>query len=153
MYRPMDDNGQYNIDCRLSREKDMEDNISTMIQFATEVRKDEVGEAKVRNKHEGYGFLADFYQTLIHCAKQVKDGMNDLLNALPGDDTTAVNKTESLSRALEDIILSGVRMAAEARRVSGDLYKEAWDPTPIEQYMNDEDDGFAEPKEDEDGED
>lgn len=145
MYKETDENGQYMIDCRLSGERNMDENVNVMIQFATDIRKEEVGEARVRNRHEGYGFLADAHQNVIRAMKNVKDGMNGLLDALPTDDVTAVDKTESVANALADAIVATVRMAAEAKRVSGDLFTESWNPTPLESLAA-ENDGFAEPE-------
>ena len=65
MWNEMEENGQYRIDCRLSGERTMEENVNVMIEFATDIRKEQVGDAKVRNKHEGYGFLADAHQNVI----------------------------------------------------------------------------------------
>ena len=127
-----------------------------MIEFATELRKEQAGETKVRNRHEGYGLLADAHQNVIKAMKGLKDGMGDLLDSLAINDGVAVDKTESVANALADVIHTATIMAAEAKRVSGDLYKESWNSTPIEQYLNEQDDGFADPDDeegDEDGED
>ena len=66
------------------------------------------------------------------------------------EQTEAVDKVASLTNSLYDLIQSAVLMAAEARRVSDDLYRESWnepEKTPLEQYAE-ENDGFEEPKED-----
>lgn len=143
MYKEMDEGGQYQLDCRLSSERNLEENTMVMIDFACDIRKEEVGEKKVRNRHEAYGFLADAYVTVQRSMKNVKDSMTDLLNTLPvPDDSAAVDKVESASNALADAIVATVRMAAEARRISGDLIRENWNPTPAG-----EDDGFMDPAE------
>jgi CHAD domain-containing protein len=157
MWNEMEENGQYRIDCRLSGERTMEENVNVMIEFATDIRKEQVGDAKVRNKHEGYGFLADAHQNVIKAMKSLKDGMGDLLDCLPMTDSVAIDKTESVANALADVILHATKMAAEAKRVSNDLYKENWNPTPIEQALAG-DEGFEDPEEtekeeEEDGED
>ena len=89
--------------------------------------------------------------------KSLKDGMGDLLDCLPMTDSVAIDKTESVANALADVILHATKMAAEAKRVSNDLYKENWNPTPIEQALAG-DEGFEDPEEtekeeEEDGED
>ncbi len=145
MWKETDENGQYNLDCRLSSERTLEENVNVMMEFAADLRKEEVGSAKIKNRHEGYGFLADAHQNVIKAMKSLKDGMADLLNALPSTDSVAVDKTESVASALADVILSATKMAAEARRVSNDLYQEGWNPTPIEQALAG-DDGFEEPE-------
>ena len=147
MYKEQDEYGQFQLDCRLSSERTIEENVNVMIEFATELRKDQVGEVKVRNRHEGYGLLADAHQNVIKAMKSLKDGMGDLLDSLAMNDSVAVDKTESVANALADVIHTVTIMAAEAKRVSNDLYKENWNPTPIEQAIAEED-GFEEPDED-----
>lgn len=147
MYREIDENGQYNLDCRLTSERTIEENVNVMIEFATQLRKEQTGERQVRNRHEGYGLLADAHQNVIKAMKSLKDGMGDLLDSLAQNDSVAVDKTESVANALADVIHTATIMAAEAKRVSNDLYKENWNPTPIEQALADSD-GFEEPDED-----
>ena len=144
MYKETDGYGQFQLDCRLSSERDMEENVNVIVGFAADVRKEEMGEAKVRNRHEGYGFLADAHQALTKAVKDVKDGMADLLSALPSNDAAAIDKTEAVANALAETIVAAVKMAAEAKRVSGDLYSGGWETaqTPMEEYL----DGFEEPE-------
>jgi hypothetical protein len=149
MYKEIDENGQYQLDCRLSGERTMEENVNVMVQFATDIRKEEVGDVKVKNCHEGYGFLADAQQTLKRTVKIVDTCMNDLLGTLSVDETTAIDKTESVANALADAIVVATKMAAEAKRVSGDLFSESWSsPSPLETYLNEnaDNDGFEEPE-------
>lgn len=152
MFKQMDENGQYNIDCRLSSERDMDENVSAIIQFATDLRKEQVGDDKIRNRHEGYGLMADRFQEVATKMKGVNDGMKQLLQMLPMGDSAAIDKTESIANALEDLIAEAVQMAAEAKRVSGDLFDQNWsgpEETPLEQL---EDNGFEDPeKEEENG--
>lgn len=141
MYKEMDENGQYQLDCRLNSERNLEENVNVMIAFVCDLRKQEIGEKRIRNRHEGYGFLADAYLTVNFAMKKVKDGMNDLLQTLPiPDDSAAVDKVESLTNALTDAIVAIATMAAEGRRVSGDLFKENWNPS------TGDDEGFMEPE-------
>ena len=145
MYKKTDEYGQFQMDCRLTSERTIEENVNVMIEFAAELRKGQVGEVKVRNRHEGYGLLADAHQNVIKATKSLKDGMGSLLDSLATDDNEAVDKTESVANALADVIHTATIMAAEAKRVSNDLYNESWNPTPIEQAIA-EDDGFKEPE-------
>ena len=147
MYRETDEYGQFNLDCRLTSERTIEENVNVMIEFATQLRKEQTGGRQVRNRHEGYGLLADAHQNVIKAMKSLKDGMGDLLDSLAQNDSVAVDKTESVANALADVIHTATIMAAEAKRVSNDLYKENWNPTPIEQALADSD-GFEEPDED-----
>ena len=52
--------------------------VGTLIQL----RKEQTGERQVRNRHEGYGLLADAHQNVIKAMKSLKDGMGDLLDSL-----------------------------------------------------------------------
>ena len=145
MFKEQDKYGQYQIDCRLSGERSLEENVAAIIDFGTQIRKEEVGDVQVKNRHEGYGFLADAHQGVIRAVKAVKDGITDLLNALPQDDAQAVDKVEGVAAALEDAIKATIEMAAEAKRVSSDLFSESWNSTPLEEYLGDND-GFEEPE-------
>lgn len=150
MWNEIDENGQYNLDCRLSSERTMEENINVMIEFATDLTKEQHGEKKVKNRHEGYGILAEAHQNVIKAMKSLKDGMADLLDALPSTDSVAIDKTQSVANTLADVILTATKMAAEANRVSNDLYQEGWtgeSTTPMEEYLA-EQDGFEEPDSD-----
>ena len=142
MYREHDDNGQYQLDSRSDAEKRIEENVVEFIEDATSIIKSTADNKKVRNRHEGYGFLAEAHQNVIHAAKAVKDSMTDLLNVLPSDDAQAVDKVESIVAALEDLLKSSVLMAAEGKRVSYDLFREGWNPS-----SGSDDDGFEEPTE------
>ena len=147
MWSEMNSEGQYNIDCRLSGERTMEENVNVMIDFATDICREQAGVKKVKNRHEGYGVLAEAHQNVIKAVKALKDGMSDLLDTLPASDSMAVDKTQSVANTLADVILTATQMAAEANRISKDLYQESWsEPTPIEKYAE-ENDGFEEPEE------
>ena len=137
MWSEMSSEGQYNIDCRLSGERTMEENVNVMIDFATDICREQAGVKKVKNRHEGYGFLAEAHQNVIKAVKDLKDGMSVLLDTLPVSDSMAVDKTQSVANTL----------AAEANRISKDLYQESWsEPTPLEKYAE-ENDGFEDPEE------
>lgn len=139
MFRNPDDTGQYVIDSRSDAERVIEENVVGFIEFAHEIKKKTPDNKTIKNRHEGYGFLAEAHQNVIHATKAVKDGMTDLLNVLGADDSQAVDKVESIIVALQDLLKSTVEMAAEGKRVSSDLYHESWNPSA------DEDDGFEEP--------
>ena len=93
--------------------------------------------------------IAEAHQNVIKAMKSLKDGMADLLDALPSTDSVAIDKTQSVANTLADVILTATKMAAEANRVSNDLYQEGWntEPTPVEEYLA-EQDGFEEPDSD-----
>lgn len=144
MFKNPDDSGQYQLDSRSDAERIIEEKVVEFIDFTTEIKKRTPESKTVRNRHEGYGFLAEAHQNVIHAAKAVKDSMTDLLNVMSSDDAQAVDKTESIVAALEDLLKSTVEMAAEGKRVSSDLFHESWNPSTD----STDDDGFAEPEED-----
>lgn len=144
MWSEFDENGQMQLDCRLSSERNMEENTMVMIEFATDIRKEQVGDAKVKSRHEGYGLLADMHQTVGAKMKLVNDGMKSLLMSLAQNDQIAIENVERVASALADTILAATEMAAEAKRVSLDLWNGYTPPkTPLEEYV----DGFEEPAE------
>ena len=144
MFKETDENGQYNMDCRLDHEISMDQNTMSFIEFATNVRKTAVGNEKVRNRFEGYGLLADAHQNLVRSNKAVKDAMGELLDALQLDDAQAVDKVSNIEQALVLCVTAAAEMAAEAKRVSFDLYQEGWG---IGSDIASDDDGFSDPEE------
>ena len=148
MYRETDEYGQYQLDSRLSSERTMEENVAVMIGFAAGIAKDQAGEKKVKNRHEGYGILAEEHQKVIAAMKLLKDGMGDYLDALQATDSQAIDRVQSVANALALVVLTSTRMAAEATRVSNDLYQASWKDTeqlPLETYTE-ENDGFEDPE-------
>ncbi len=154
MYREIDENGQYQLDCRLSSERSLEENTNVMIDFAHDIVKAEKP-GKVGNRHEGYGILAEAMCSLNLQMKSVSDGMKGFLIGLSSDDDVrAIERVESVSNALADTIVAAVTMAADAKRISDDLYQNSGGfRTPLEEYAEGMDeDGFSEPEiEKEDG--
>ena len=125
MYKEVDDNGQFNLDCRLESEKSLEDNILTVVEFASDIQRRERKSA-TKDRFDGYGHLADDYQHVLKAAKSVKEGMNDLLEALQFDDSAATDRTEGLILALMSLITTAVRMAGDGKLVSLDLFRNGW---------------------------
>ena len=127
MYKEIDENGQYQLDCRLDSEKSLEENILALIDFVCEIKEKENGEKRVRNRHEGYGILADAYVAVTFAMKKVKDGMNELLAQITVEnDAAAVDKIDSLTNTLIEAIVAITTMAALGRVISTDLFRESW---------------------------
>lgn len=144
MYSETDENGQYQLDCRLDAERDLEENISVMIEFAHKQLEHSVGDNFVKNRYEGYGLLSEHITGLAKALKDVSNGMAMLSKTLPIDDGKAIDAVASIDNSLADVTKEAVRMAAEARRINDDLYHNALlEPTPLEDYM-DGNDGFEE---------
>ena len=143
MYKETDENGQYQLDCRLSSERSLEENTNIMIDFAHDIVKAQKP-GVVKNRHEGYGILAEAMCVLNLQTKAVGDGMkNFLTNLSSDDDIQAIERAES--------IVAAVTMAAWAKRIGDDLYEGAGSfRTPLEEYAEKMDeDGFSEPENEE----
>lgn len=144
MYQEMDENGLYQIDCRLDSERDLEENISLVIEFAHKQLEHEVGNNFVKNRYEGYGLLSEHFGVLNKLIKDVNHGMSMFLTILPIGDIKAIDAIASIDNALAEVVSKAVQMAAEARRINDDLYHNApLESTPLEDYMA-ENDGFEE---------
>lgn len=117
MYKETDENGQYQLDCRLSSERSLEENTNIMIDFAHDIVKAQKP-GVIKNRHEGYGILAEAMCVLNLQTKAVGDGMkNFLTNLSSDDDIRAIERAESISNALADTIVAAVAMAAWAKRI------------------------------------
>ena len=83
MYKEMDENGQYQMDCRLDSERDLEENVSIMITFAHRQLEARVGDNFVKNRYEGYGLLSEQFSGLAKALKEVGNGMTTFLKIMP----------------------------------------------------------------------
>lgn len=149
MYKETDSSGQYQLDCRLSSERNLEENTSVMIDFAHDILKSQ-NPGTVKNRHEGYGILAEEMCSLNLQMKNVSNGMKQFLMSLSADDIKAIDQVGSIGNALADTIVAAVTMAAEAKRISDDLYENTGDyRSPLEEYAEQDNDGFQEPEDEE----
>ena len=146
MYKEMDENGQYQMDCRLDSERDLEENVSIMITFAHRQLEARVGDNFVKNRSEGYGLLSEQFSGLAKALKEVGNGMTTFLKIMPLGDSRAIDAVASIENSLADVAKQAVRMAAEAHRINDDLYHNAPETTPLEEYIA-ENDGFEEVEE------
>ncbi len=144
MYNETDENGQYQLDCRLDAERRLDENISVVIEFAHKQLEHKVGNNFVKNRYEGYGLFSEHFGVLNKLIKDVNHGMSMFLTILPIDDIKAIDAIASIDNALAEVVSKAVQMAAEARRINDDLYHNApLETTPLEDYMA-ENDGFEE---------
>ncbi len=146
MYKEMDENGQYQMDCRLDSERDLEENVSIMITFAHRQLEARVGDNFVKNRYDGYGLLSEQFSGLAKALKEVGNGMTTFLKIMPLGDSRAIDAVASIENSLADVAKQAVRMAAEAHRINDDLYHNAPETTPLEEYIA-ENDGFEEVEE------
>lgn len=136
MYKEMDENGQYQMDCRLDSERDLEENVNIMISFAHKQLEASVGDNIVKNRYEGYGLLSEKFTGLAKAIKEVGNGMSTFLKFMPLGDSRAIDAVASIENSLADVTKQAVQMAAEAHRINDDLYHNAsLETTPLEDYM------------------
>ena len=81
--------------------------------------------------------------------KEVSDSFKKYALILPVDDRAAVEASNSIVNAATKAVYETVRLVALANKSMNDLYKNsASENTPLEDYMEDqEDDGFEEAEE------
>ena len=72
--------------------------------------------------------------------------MTTFLKIMPLGDSRAIDAVASIENSLADVAKQAVRMAAEAHRINDDLYHNAPETTPLEEYIA-ENDGFEEVEE------
>lgn len=142
---------QMYMDLRLQWEKNLRDNVTTVIKFAYEQRKIEKEEAgdplpPVRSKHEGYGIAAEAYQRILGDAKMMKKCMEDYAGDLGTQGSDATNDSASLYSSAMNMAIDAIGMAADMTRVLNDLYYKT--TTPIEEWNETpekaEEDGYEE---------
>lgn len=101
-------------------------------QYQGQAAVDELPE--VRNRHEGYGLLAEAYLGVNGCLDNVKAAMRDCLKALSGTDSNFQDASSNLFNSLLDTCISAVSMGVQALNV---IYKisdiRAASPTPMEE--------------------
>ena len=136
---------QMELDLRLQPERDLDENIGVLMSFAHQQLMSEIPDGTVKNRHEGYGILAEKFVAVGAAMKAIQDGMKSYLRILPIDDYKAVDAVSSIDNSLTDLVTATVKMAAEAKRISDDLFRHASETkTPLEDYMDSQGDGFEE---------
>ena len=97
----------------------------------------------VRNRHEGYGLLAEAYLGVSGAVDNVKAAMRDCLKALSGTDANFQDAASNAFNSLLDTCIAAVSMGVQTLN---EIYKisdiRAANPTPMEE--------MAAPPEDED---
>lgn len=92
----------------------------------------------VRNRHEGYGLLAEAYQNVKRADDNVKLAMSNCLRALAGTDGVFQEAASDAFNSLLDACIATVCMGVQTLNV---IYKiqEIWamNPTPMEEMAAD----------------
>lgn len=134
---------QMEFDVTLESEKELKENIRLAIGFASKQIETE-GLKPVVSRHEGYGVVAERHVALTASVKAVSKDMADFLAILPASDREAIDAAARLQNSATEVAYQAILLAAQAGRVSNDIYKlQPEEITPLEQMMGDTD-GFEE---------
>ena len=88
----------------------------------------------VRNRHEGYGLLAEAYQSVSGAMDSVKAAMRDCLRSLPGTDANFQDAASNAFNSLLDTCIAAVGMGVQALNVIYNIEGiRAAEPTPLEE--------------------
>ena len=134
---------QLKIDTTLDIDRDLKENTATMIKFAYEQMMEYKQPSKVKNKHEGYGIVAEAYSSLAAAVKNVRGDMDTFLKLLPSSESDTLNICGSLYNSAAETGMKAIMMAAQCQRILNDLYY-GESRTPIELAI----DATGEPTED-----
>ena len=87
----------------------------------------------VRNRHEGYGLLAEAYMSVNGGMDNLKAAMRDCLKSLAGDDGNFQDAASNAFNSLLDTCIATVRMGVQALNVIYSIEGlRAENPTPME---------------------
>ena len=93
--------------------------------------------AHVKTRHEGYGIVAQIFNSLDGAVKSAKKDRDQYLNVLPTSDKAAIEATSALQQSAAAIAVIAAELSAWSQKISEDLYyEESEEPTPIEQWLN-----------------
>lgn len=129
---------QLELDLRLSYERDLKTNLTTVTRFAgKQMRQDMEDEGRplktVESKQEAYGIAMQQFVKVAGKFKSLKGEMDDFLKLLDADgDVNQVAGT--IYNAAMELAQEGILMSAQASRILADLYYT--EPrTPIEDFL------------------
>lgn len=138
---------QMEFDVTLSGDRELEDNVGIAVEFACRQVAAE-NRKTVESNHEGYGIAAEGKVTLDSAMKKVSDDMKLFLRILPAGSGESISAASSLKNSAIEVAFEAVKLAANADKIMNDLYKVAQsETTPIEDYLEDQDEEFEEAEE------
>lgn len=109
--------------------------------------------AACRNRHEGYGLLAESFVSLCGAMDGVKAGMKDCLKTLSGEDQAFLSATDATYSALVDLAITCVQMGVQGMNIIHQIMDRIQStPLPLEEFaaeLDSEDDSEDVPDEDE----
>lgn len=134
---------QLKFDVTLESDRTLKDNIQEVASFALKQLMEDKAPSDIKNRHEGYGVVAESHSLLKNAEKAVDTEMKSLLALLPNGETEFIQLCGSLYNAAIDTAMQAIRLAADAKRVLADLY-DGSARTPIEEAIDEaeENDGF-----------
>lgn len=142
----MADYEQLEFDVRLESDRELQENVGLAVSFACKQMQQEIPK-KIENRHEGYGVLAEAYAKLQASMKKVGEGFKHYALILPTDDQSAVEASNSIYNAVNDATYDAVKLAAMANKIMTDLYRNGYESTPIEDYLEEQGEEFEEAEE------
>lgn len=96
---------------------------------------EEQGLPDCRNRHEGYGLLAESYVSLCGAMDSVKAGMKDCLKVLSGEDQAFMNAADATYSSLVDLATSTVQMGVQSLNIIHQMMDRIQrTPLPLEEY-------------------
>lgn len=143
--------GQLEFDLRLDYQRNLKDNLVSIIKFAGEQMRQNLSEEgrplkDVESKQEAYGIAAQQYVKVCGKAKVLKTEMDDFLKMLDADGE-ANQVAGTIYNAAMELAQESILMSAQAARILQDLYY-TQPQTPMEEYMEaaeeDEEEGAEE---------
>lgn len=134
---------QMEFDVRLESDRELQENVGLAVEFACKQMQQE-NPKHIENRHEGYGVLSEAYTKLQVSMKKVNEGTKQYLSILPTDDQAAVEASNSIYIAANEVAYEATKLAAFANKIMTDLYLNRPEPTPIEEYLGENEDGFEE---------
>ena len=72
----------------------------------------------IKNRHEGYGIMAETFVTVKNAADLIKSGVNDALTALPASDIAFREAIENIYGACVSLTQAAVNMAVHAQNIT-----------------------------------
>ncbi|MEG1892065.1 MAG: hypothetical protein RR301_11630 [Clostridia bacterium] len=85
-----------------------------------------------RNRHEGYGLLAEKFVALCGAMDQVKAGMKDCLKMLPSDDFDFQETVDATYNSLLELNVASAQMGAQALNVATQTVERQQNPPLVE---------------------
>ena len=139
---------QLEFDMTLESDRELKENVQTMIQFAFRQMKSECLPT-VKNRYEGYGIVSEAWMEIKLGSDKVKSDMSNFLKILSADDSSAINSASSIYNSASDVAMAAIKMAAQAKRIMEDMYYGEGGPkTPLDDYLDSEEDEFEDALED-----